>query len=1277
MKIYQCQIIHQDVRKYFNFLNIVKLTHKIKLKSEYINVFCRFRPPNDLELASSTNNSVILLSPKNLIITQDKNLEIKKDYTFDGLFEIDTSKEIFYERTCKPIIDKFLEGYNGSIICYGETGTGKTYTINEIIPQVITQIFENINETDSENELFKIDVSIIEIFKEQVNDLLDIKNKNLNLVNNKQNQLIIDNLTHIGVSSDEQLTQAIKQGISKRNNNSPKMKDYNSKSHFIIILTLFHYYKNKNCMKISKLFLVDLEGSERLSYKPKLDEEPLEEQKLINKSLIALSIIVQNLSNKNDNINYAPYRDSKLTRIISDSFGGNCYTTLILNCSKHEYSTIETRNTLMFGEKAKKIRNTPMINIEYNINKYNNNAYSEIFQNENDDKEKYIPSNYNKSKNMSSNHKNKNRNNNNNINLSINNINNSNINNSNINNSNLNNSNINNSNVTGGDDNELHIKDIIKTEVKFLKMQIKQLKEKIEQDNTEIEQLNERNAILENEKKNLMNEFENIINKKRKEDKEDKLNSEYIKNNISDLHELLNEKEKNEQKLKDDIYSLKLILEKKNNELSDIVNQKNREIKKIKDEQNDEIKSTFEELTECLEQAANQITDKDKKIEELLNEINSFQNSKDNNIKEISDLKIYINQLEQERGSEMGKEKDKEKGKGKKVEKRNLINNKEDNNKNDFVNISENNEDNNNINNINDNLDMDIMNKNIKSLNDKIIELSNELNNKENYINELNEEKMAFLKKKGDYENRIKGMTILINKMKTELDNKNISLDDNDNKIILLQNELISLNQNNNEANNSLNKLISENNMLKAKIKLLEDNYNTASIKNNDLINQINILQKENYEKFNKINSENMSKINELQNELNESECSKNKDSLALHNLKLKNQKLINKISLLEEENKKLMEYQNLNNNLRNEIILKNKNIEEYIDNINSNNNIISSLKKDIITKNKFIEEQNKNYQELEKENNNINILKKNIDKANNMINELLKKNENLSKENNENKNIINKLKHDIDMKKIEMEQNKIEYQNNLKEYENNKNLVIQLKKEISTVNNTIIDYKSKINEMEFKQNEAKSKIDNLQNELMSKDYIINDFKIKNEQIMAENSKNKNIIKDLENKNNSILNNFNMLKNDYNILKKNNDENIRKNNELINNIEIIKETHIREINKYKEIIKQKELEISSLNKEYINSKQNLEKILELQRKLSELKIENNQLYLKLQDYDNIKHQYELMSNNQKNTDLNYSFKENSKDKIKSAYQSLIQENEQLKDNIIELRKYHQ
>ena len=101
------------------------------------------------------------------------------------MFEYDTPKETFYNRTSRPIIDKVLQGYNGGIICYGETGTGKTYTIKDIYPQVISQIFEYINESDIENELFKIEVSIIEIYKEQVNDLIDKKNTNLNIIEKK------------------------------------------------------------------------------------------------------------------------------------------------------------------------------------------------------------------------------------------------------------------------------------------------------------------------------------------------------------------------------------------------------------------------------------------------------------------------------------------------------------------------------------------------------------------------------------------------------------------------------------------------------------------------------------------------------------------------------------------------------------------------------------------------------------------------------------------------------------------------------------------------------------------------------------------------------------------------------------------------------------------------------------------------------------------------------------------------------------------------------------
>ena len=1265
MKIYQCQIIQQKVRElFYNILHIVNYSQKPFPQQEYINVFCRFRPPNELELSNSTNNSVILLSPKNLIITQEKNLEIKKDYIFDGLFEMDTSKEIFYERTSKPIIDKFLEGYNGSIICYGETGTGKTYTINEIIPQAITQIFDNINESDSQNELFKIDVSAIEIYKEQVNDLFDLENKNLNLITNKNNKLIIDNLTHIGVSSQTKLTEAINQGISKRNSNSPKYKDYNSKSHFIIILTLFHYYKDKNCMKISKLFLVDLEGSERLS-KTKMEEEPLEEQKLINKSLIALSIIVQNLSNKNDNINYAPYRDSKLTRIISDSFGGNCFTSLILTCSKHEYSTVETRNTLMFGEKAKKIRNTPVINIEYNINK--NNSYSDIFLGENIGKPNYKKNNNLPKKDIKNNI------------ISNDNINkNKNMNMNNNNSKVLNDLNLNNSNLNASESNEsnLSIKDIVETEIKFLKMQIMQLKEKIEQDNDEIEQLNERNSILENEKKNLMDEFENVINQKRKGEKEDILNGEYIKNNLNDLHDLLNQKELNEKKLKNEIYSLKLLLEKKNSELSEIINQKNREIKKIKDEQNDQFKSTFEELTDCLDQAANQLISKDQKIEELMGILNNIQNHDEANNKEIINLKKYINQLEKGKG--------KASGDGSLI---NILNN--DDNFSDYIKINENNLDY-NLNN-NDIIDKD---KSIKKLNDKIIELSNELKTRENSINLLNKEKIEYLKKKIDYENRINGMGKLINKMKAALENKNISLDNNDNKIINLQNELMHLNQNSNEANNSLNKLLNENNILRAKLKSLENNYNNLQFKNSELLKQINALQRENDEKFNKINSENISRINELQNELSD----KSKDSLTLHNLKLKNQKLNSRIILLEEENKKLKELQNLNFELNKEIISKNNNIEEYaklfdskndkgnynptanqdigVSSINTNKNIIENLRIDITTKSKVIDGQKNNFLELEKDSDNINILRKNIDKSNNIINELLRRNEILMKENNGNKNIIINLRKEIEMKNNIIKDNKMKNENDMKENELNKDLIVKLKKELSSLNNIVIEYKSKNEIFEQKEKDNKNKINDLEKDLLSKEYIINDYKIKYEQIFGENTKNKNIINDLDNKYKILLNNYNILKNDYNILVKNNEENIKKNKELFKNIELMDEAHKQEINKYKEIIAQKEIEINSISQEYINSKQNLEKILELQRKISELKIENNKLYLKLQEYENKISQNEIAFRNKSSLAFSFRNVDANKDKVKSAYQNMIVENEHLKDNIGELKKYN-
>ena len=1082
--------------------------------SEYIQVFCRFRPPSESELSFSTNNSVILLSPKQLIITQEKKLELKKDYTFDALFENDTSKELFYQKTSKPIVNAVLQGYNGGIICYGETGTGKSYTLKEILPQVEQQIFEYINEADGNNELFKIDLAMIEIYKEQVNDLIDLKNTNLNLIENKSKKLIIDNLTHVGISSKEQLNQMINKGLYNRNSRDI---NYKSKSHFIIMITVYHYYKNENYIKIGKLNLVDLEGSERIS---NIEEGNLEEQKLINKSLIALSIIVQNISNENDNITYAPYRDSKLTRIISDCFGGNAYTSLILHCSKHECSTVQTRNTLMFGEKVKKIKNYPVINIE----KINGKGIilGEIFNLENN----------NRGGNIDLGKKNLNLNNN---------------------------------------------------------ETIRQMKEKINFLNIQIEQLNKRNALLENEKKNF---FEKINN-----GGSNKINNFYIKNNINDLHELLNEKESKEKELLNDLNSLKILLEEKNKELEE-----------IKINQNENIK-TCEDLTECLNEAGNQIKNKEMIIEELKNKIEI-------NNKEINDLNNIINELKEEEEKE----------------------------KNNYENI------------------IQELKDNINNLNNKINELNNKLNINEKEINALNNEKTSQLKSKENYEKRINQLKEQINKLKEEnnpnkIREKTLELDNLNKKINKLQEEndklknkldIITKEQKVQPKNSDL---INENNILKNQIKLLEKNYDNISLKNKELLQQIN------------------------QNQRNRP-YSESKDVKELNNLKQENKRLNEKIISLEKHKKG---EDKLKNEIKNkdktheefetefhQIIQDNdekikeiKNLKKQIDNLNRENtrnkNTIDNLRKEITDKNKIIEDnkkQNNNYSPIYNNTRSNTSQYQTSYNNNRYISDIKQKNELITKENNENKKVIENLRKEIETKTKQLEEN-----NKYRQCTCDKTKIEKLKKEINIKNNTINDYRIKL--------------DNLQKELSSKDKIITDYK--NSYYMKTSPRNNNFIifdEQNRNKNNSYGKNYNNNNNStsnycYNYrriyqIKEKEDE---------NNIEIL----YKEINKYKEIIREKEREIIRIKNES-NNRCNIycenQSIAELQRIIKELKCENNKLKEELIDYDNLRAEIEFIYKR----GGNYSFKETNKTSLKLAYDALVEENRQLKQKINKIER---
>ena len=841
-----------------------------------IKVFCRFRPSNEIELAYSTNNSLILLSKKKLTFTQEKNLEIKKEYIFDGLFDTNTSKEVFYEQTCKNIISSFLLGYNSCIINYGETGTGKTYTIKEIIPSIVSQIFNYIDESDNENELFKIEISSIEIYKEKINDLLDVNNKNLNIIKGE-----IINLSKISVNSEEQMTSILNQVISLRD--IKELHNHNSKSHFIIIIRLHHYFKHENNLIISLLFLTDLQGSECLS-KNIIEEKNIEEQKLINKSLMALSIIVNSLSsNKKDN-NYIPYRDSKLTHIIRDCFGGNFYTNIILTCSKHEKSRIETRNTLLFGEKAKKIKNHPIINIQSNFNEKNNN--NNIFLSEIQEEE--------------------------------------------------------NEKIYESINNNLDEKNI-ENETKFLKIEIKQLKDIIEQNKIYIEQLEERNNILELEKKNLMEELKNLITEQKKEVKRETINSEYLEHNIYDFHQLLNEKEINEKKMKEEIDKLKLNLIKNNMKTTEKIDKKNNEILKIKEDQDNQME-TFQELIYCMEQASNQIKIKDEKIEKLLNIIRKNEN--DYNKKSITNNDY--NNKEQERNINiLKKENENLKKKLKHSEDLLISINKEKNTlfekKKEYGNrIS-------GMKKIYNTMKEELENKNLNIENEtkKFMDENNILKNKihslENSLNILN-------KSKNELEESI-------NKMKKEFNEKyNLIKKESELKINELQNEI-----------NLKNKISIELHNLKIKYQNFLKNEEQTKLKNKNIIdnleNQIETIKNENKKRIDKINSEKIEKENILEenkiiyeNNLKEINSFQN----LIKKLKKENSSLNN---IIIDLNTKI---ENKENNIKN----NNKNIKNFEDKLKAKEFILNDykikyeqiLKENIMNKNRIkeLEENNK-----------------------------------------------------------------------------------------------------------------------------------------------------------------------------------------------------------------------------------------------------------------------------------------------------------------------------
>uniref|UniRef100_A0AAQ4Q5G6 Kinesin-like protein n=1 Tax=Gasterosteus aculeatus aculeatus TaxID=481459 RepID=A0AAQ4Q5G6_GASAC len=326
-----------------------------------INVVCRFRPLNSSEVARGDK-----YIPK--FQGEDCVLIAGKPYHFDRVFQSDTTQVQFYNAVAQKIVRDVLGGYNGTIFAYGQTASGKTHTMEGklhdsdmmgVIPRIVDDIFNYIYSMD-ENLEFHIKVSYFEIYLDKIKDLLDVSKVNLSVHEDKNRVPYVKGCTERFVSSPEEVMDAIDEGKNSRHVAVTNMNEHSSRSHSIFLINIKQENSQTGQKLTGKLYLVDLAGSEKVG-KTGAEGTVLDEAKMINKSLSSLGNVISALS---EGSGYVPYRDSKMTRILQDSLGGNCRTTMVICCSPSAFNDAETRSTLMFGQRAKTIKNTVSLNVE-------------------------------------------------------------------------------------------------------------------------------------------------------------------------------------------------------------------------------------------------------------------------------------------------------------------------------------------------------------------------------------------------------------------------------------------------------------------------------------------------------------------------------------------------------------------------------------------------------------------------------------------------------------------------------------------------------------------------------------------------------------------------------------------------------------------------------------------------------------------------------------------------------------------------------------------------
>ncbi|KAK2046498.1 kinesin motor domain-containing protein [Colletotrichum somersetense] len=332
-----------------------------------IKVVARFRPQNKVELASG-GQPIVTFNGEDTCTLDSK--EAQGSFTFDRVFDMECKQSDIFDFSIRSTVDDILNGYNGTVFAYGQTGAGKSYTMmgssiddeegRGVIPRIIEQIFASIMSSPSTIE-YTVRVSYMEIYMERIRDLLAPQNDNLPVHEEKNRGVYVKGLLEVYVSSVQEVYEVMRRGGNARAVAATNMNQESSRSHSIFVVTITQKNVETGSAKSGQLFLVDLAGSEKVG-KTGASGQTLEEAKKINKSLSALGMVINALTDGRSS--HVPYRDSKLTRILQESLGGNSRTTLIINCSPSSYNDAETLSTLRFGTRAKAIKNKAKVNAE-------------------------------------------------------------------------------------------------------------------------------------------------------------------------------------------------------------------------------------------------------------------------------------------------------------------------------------------------------------------------------------------------------------------------------------------------------------------------------------------------------------------------------------------------------------------------------------------------------------------------------------------------------------------------------------------------------------------------------------------------------------------------------------------------------------------------------------------------------------------------------------------------------------------------------------------------